>query len=72
MQRSARGHHRVHRIFLLHLEVDQHRPLVLVRHFHCGHHLGALRYGDEAIAPRDDLGHAANFYYMLTEHEPSE
>jgi 2-methylcitrate synthase len=30
-----------------------------------------LRYGDEAIPPRDDLGHAANFYYMLTEHEPS-
>ncbi len=30
-----------------------------------------LRYGDEAIPPRDDLGHAANFYYMLTEKEPS-
>src|SRR3954468_10360974 len=30
-----------------------------------------LRAGDEAIAPRDDLGHAANFYYMLTEKEPS-
>src|SRR5258708_5809390 len=30
-----------------------------------------LRHGDEAIARRDDLGHAANFYYMLTEHEPS-
>jgi citrate synthase len=30
-----------------------------------------LRRGDEALAPRDDLGHAANFYYMLTEHEPS-
>ena len=30
-----------------------------------------LRHGDEAIPPRDDLGHAANFYYMLTEHEPS-
>ena len=30
-----------------------------------------LRHGDEALAPRDDLGHAANFYYMLTEHEPS-
>ncbi len=24
-----------------------------------------------AITPRDDLGHAANFYYMLTEQEPS-
>src|SRR6516165_9721593 len=30
-----------------------------------------LRHGDEAIAPRDDLGHAANFFYMLTEKEPS-
>jgi citrate synthase len=30
-----------------------------------------LRYGDEAIDPRDDLDHAANFYYMLFEREPS-
>jgi citrate synthase len=30
-----------------------------------------LRHGDEAIRPRDDLAHAANFYYMLTEQEPS-
>jgi citrate synthase len=30
-----------------------------------------LRHGDEAILPRDDLGHAANFYYMLTECLPS-
>src|SRR6516165_8264075 len=30
-----------------------------------------LRFGDEAIKPRDDLGHAANFYYMLFEREPS-
>jgi citrate synthase len=30
-----------------------------------------LRKGDEALAPRDDLGHAANFYWMLTEQEPS-
>jgi citrate synthase len=30
-----------------------------------------LRHGDEAIRPRDDLGHAANFYYMLFETEPS-
>src|SRR5438874_5948375 len=28
-----------------------------------------LRHGDEAIPPRDDLSHAANFYYMLTEEE---
>jgi citrate synthase len=30
-----------------------------------------LRRGDEALMPRDDLSHAANFYYMLTEQEPS-
>jgi citrate synthase len=30
-----------------------------------------LRHGDAALTPRDDLGHAANFYYMLTEEEPS-
>jgi citrate synthase len=30
-----------------------------------------LRHGDGPILPRDDLGHAANFYYMLTEQEPS-
>jgi citrate synthase len=30
-----------------------------------------LRRGDEAIPPRDDLDHAANFYYMLFEREPS-
>jgi citrate synthase len=30
-----------------------------------------LRKGDEAIQPRDDLAHAANFYYMLTEQLPS-
>jgi citrate synthase len=30
-----------------------------------------LRYGDEAINPRDDLDHAANFYYMLFEKDPS-
>jgi citrate synthase len=30
-----------------------------------------LRNGDKPIDPRDDLGHAANFYWMLFEHEPS-
>ncbi len=29
-----------------------------------------IRNGDEPIAPRDDLSHAANFLYMLTETEP--
>src|SRR5258708_15751668 len=28
------------------------------------------RGGDEPIAPRDDLDHAGNFYYMLFEKEP--
>jgi citrate synthase len=30
-----------------------------------------LRSGDEALDPRDDLDHAANFYWMLFEREPS-
>ena len=30
-----------------------------------------IRHGDEPIQPRDDLDHAANFYYMLFEKEPS-
>jgi citrate synthase len=30
-----------------------------------------LRSGDRAIQPRDDLDHAANFYWMLFEKEPS-
>lgn len=30
-----------------------------------------LRRGDEAISPRDDLDHAANFYWMLFEKLPS-
>jgi citrate synthase len=30
-----------------------------------------LRKGDAALMPRDDLAHAANFYWMLTEQEPS-
>jgi citrate synthase len=30
-----------------------------------------LRGGDHPISPRDDLGHAANFYWMLFEREPS-
>ena len=29
-----------------------------------------VRHGDEAIQPRDDLAHAANFLYMLTGAEP--
>ncbi len=29
-----------------------------------------IRRGDEAVAPRDDLDHAANFLYMLTDRLP--
>jgi citrate synthase len=31
-----------------------------------------LRQGEEPIAPREDLGHAANFFYMLQGHAPSD
>ncbi|MCS7047213.1 MAG: citrate synthase, partial [Gemmataceae bacterium] len=30
-----------------------------------------IRKGDEPISPRDDLDHAANFYWMLFEKEPT-
>lgn len=30
-----------------------------------------LRHGDDAIAPREDLSHSANFYWMLFGREPS-
>jgi citrate synthase len=30
-----------------------------------------LRHGEEPVTPRDDLDHAANFYWMLFEREPS-
>ncbi len=30
-----------------------------------------LRYGDEPVAPRDDLGFVANYLFMLTGEEPS-
>ncbi len=29
-----------------------------------------MRHGDDPIPPRDDLSHAANFYYMLTGNDP--
>ena len=31
-----------------------------------------LRRGEEPVEPRDDLGHAANFLYMLTGEEPDD
>ena len=30
-----------------------------------------IRHGEEPVAPREDLSHAANFYYMLTGRDPS-
>ena len=29
-----------------------------------------MRHGDEPVRPRDDLSHAANFFWMLTEQDP--
>jgi citrate synthase len=34
--------------------------------------LERLRRGEEPVAPREDLGHAANFLYMLDGEEPGE
>ncbi len=31
-----------------------------------------LRQGEEPVVPREDLGHAANLYYMLHGHAPTE
>ncbi len=31
-----------------------------------------MRHGDMALMPRDDLNHAANFLYLLSEKEPEE
>jgi len=31
-----------------------------------------LREGDDPVAPRDDLSHAANFLYMLNDEEPDD
>jgi len=31
-----------------------------------------LRDGEDPVAPREDLGHAANFLYMLNDEEPDE
>ena len=30
-----------------------------------------MRHGDEPVKPRDDLSHAANFMWMLTEKSPT-
>lgn len=35
-------------------------------------YLDRVRKGKEPVEPRDDLGHGANFYYMLHDEEPSE
>ena len=41
MQRRSRRHHRIHRVFLLDVEINQHRPIVLSRRFHRRHYFGA-------------------------------
>ncbi len=48
MQRRARRHHRIDRIFLLHLEIDQHRTIVRVRRPNRGNHLVALLHHNAA------------------------
>src|SRR5271165_552628 len=45
VQGRARRDHGVHRIFLLHLEIDQHRTFVLMCHLDSRRDLGALIYG---------------------------
>src|ERR1700680_5087665 len=52
VRRRARRDHGVARIFLLHLELEQNRSLVLVRHFHRRYNLGALGYCDRANSKR--------------------
>ncbi len=39
-------------------------PIIVTAHDH-------IRNGDQPVAPRPDLGHAANFLYMLKGEEPS-
>ncbi len=34
--------------------------------------LARLRQGEEPVGPREDLGHAANFLYMLNDEEPDD
>src|SRR6266481_2292732 len=46
MQRGPGGHHRVDRILLLYLEVNQNGSLVLARHFYRRYYLSALRHRD--------------------------
>src|SRR6185437_15856405 len=50
VQRSTGRNHRVHRVFLLYLEVDQHGAVVLARRPHRRQHLRALGNGHAADA----------------------
>src|SRR5208282_5330960 len=45
VQRSAGRDHRIDGVFLFHLEINQHRPLMLARRLDGGHDLGTLRDG---------------------------
>lgn len=40
-------------------------PTIVARHHR-------VRNGEEPVEPREDLSHAANFYYMLHDEEPSD
>ena len=50
VQRRAGRNHGIDRVFLFHLEIDQHRPIVLARRFNRRHDFGALRHGHAADA----------------------
>src|SRR5271165_7194889 len=50
MQRRARRHHRIDRIFLLDLEIDQHRAVMLPRRAYGWDHVAALVADDAADA----------------------
>src|SRR5271157_1930752 len=54
VQSCPSRHHGIHRILLLYLKVDQHRPVVLARHLDRRHHLRAL--GDHRAADAISLG----------------
>ena len=52
MQSRARRHHRVDGVFLLDLEIDQHRTFVGVRGANGGNHVCAVLHTDAADAVR--------------------
>jgi len=61
-QEGGLAHKAVHQVFV---NMIAKVPTLVAAH-------ARMRHGDDPIAPRDDLCHAANFYYMLTGNEPDE